>query len=84
MPKRNDHLLTLLMAESWWVSVIFAAVVYIAFAYIAPILLVEINVLGEGLAQTSVTIAPYFGSIFLIPAALSLLRCLLTKRSNTR
>ncbi|OEE75002.1 hypothetical protein A1OQ_07800 [Enterovibrio norvegicus FF-162] len=74
MPKRNDHILFLLTTAPWWVSIIFSAVVYVVLAFLAPAWLENGSAIGEGLAQTSVTLAPIFGVIFLIPAALSLLR----------
>ncbi|NGN99119.1 hypothetical protein G5S52_16125 [Grimontia sp. S25] len=74
MTKRNDHILILLADSPWWVSVFFALIVYVVLAYIAPIWLVDMGVLGESLAQTSVKIAPLFGVIFLIPAFVSLIK----------
>lgn len=80
MPKRNKHILVLLTGSPWWVSVIFAAIVYIAMAFIAPIWLDNGTALGQSIAKTSVDLAPTFSSIFLILAALSLIRDCLTQR----
>lgn len=74
MPKRKDHILVLLTGAPWWVSVLFAVLAYVVLAYIAPIWLIDIGVLGEGLAQMSVKIAPLISLIFLVPALISILR----------
>ncbi|OEE59345.1 hypothetical protein A1OS_20930 [Enterovibrio norvegicus] len=74
MPKRNDHILVLLTSAPWWVSIIFSAVVYVALAFLAPAWLENGSAVGEGLAQTSKELAPFFGIVLIIPAVLSLIR----------
>ncbi|WP_407332123.1 hypothetical protein [Enterovibrio sp. 27052020O] len=74
MPKRNDHILVLLTSAPWWVSIIFSAVVYVVLAFLAPAWLENGSAIGEGLAQTSVTLAPILGVVFLVPALLSVIR----------
>ncbi|RXJ70512.1 hypothetical protein CS022_23055 [Veronia nyctiphanis] len=74
MPKRNDHILVLLTSAPWWVSIISSALVYVILAYLAPTWLENGSAVGEGLAQTSEKLAPFFGGLFLVPAVLSLIR----------
>lgn len=74
MPKRKDHILVLLTGAPWWVSIIFSAVVYAVLAFLAPAWLENGSAIGEGLAQTSEKLAPFFGVVFLVPAVLSLIR----------
>lgn len=80
MPKRNDNILVFLTSAPWWVSIIFSAVVYAVLAFLAPAWLENGSAIGEGLAQGSIMLAPFFGFAFLIPALLSLLRQLLTDK----
>lgn len=69
MPKRNDSILDDLALLPWWVSVTFAAVIYVSLKYLVPLINFK-DWMFRGIPAAAPGLAPLAG-IFLIPAAVS-------------
>lgn len=80
MPKRNEHLLTLLTNAPWWVSVALSGVIYISLTYLVPYILSDTSIVSEALANASRTVAIFLALIFLIPTPFSLLKRHIAKK----
>ncbi|MBU1059889.1 MAG: restriction endonuclease [Proteobacteria bacterium] len=72
MPRQSDNILNILTTLPWWVSVITAAMVYAAMAFLLPALAGD-NIFATGLSQAASGLAPYAFLLFLLPAPISLL-----------
>lgn len=70
MARRNDGVLDVLIFLPWWVSVIVAAITYIALAFVIPSIPTD-NLFLQGFAKGLPHLAPYLAFILLIPAPLS-------------
>lgn len=71
MAKKNDHILVSLTELPWWVSVICAGVVYFGLKYVFPMFATQ-GVLAQAIGKAAVTVAPWFGLLFLLPIPFSL------------
>jgi restriction system protein len=69
MAKRNDSILDNLAFLPWWVSVTFAAVMYVSLKYLAPLIIFK-DWMFKGIPAAAPSLAPLAG-IFLLPAAVS-------------
>jgi len=76
---RNEDLFNLLMESPWWVSVIFAGVVYIGMWYILPGIFAT-NPLLVGIAVVLKQFAGLVSFLFLLPAPISLFRSIHRRR----
>ncbi len=72
MPRQSDNILNILTSLPWWVAVITATLVYVAMAFLLPLLAGE-NIFASGLAQAASNLAPYGFLLFLLPVPISLL-----------
>lgn len=81
MARKNDGLLWHLMDAPWWVSVLFAAIVYISLSFVLPALAMSSeNFVFNAVAPNLPMLAPYFAFIFLIPAPVALFKQLSRQR----
>ena len=71
MPRKSDNILEILTTLPWWVSVIVAAFVYAAMAFLVLAITGD-SVLASGLVQMSVQLAPFGLLLFLLPVPFSL------------
>ena len=70
MPRRKDSVFDLLVVLPSWVSVITAAVVFLALAIVVPSLTIE-NPLLKGFASAAPKLAPVLSLLLLVPAPIS-------------
>ena len=70
MARRDDNLLKLLSQCPWWVSVVFSALVYVAFSFIFPAMRFE-HALLHGFAKISPTVALPLSMLLLFPAPIA-------------
>ncbi len=71
MPRQSDNILDILTTLPWWASVITASFVYVAMAFLLPLLASD-NIFASGLAQAASNQAFYGFLLFLLPAPVSL------------
>lgn len=76
MPRKNDSFIDLLMDAPWWISVIFAALLYLVVGHLLPELESENRILN-GLFKGGAIFAPYFSIFFLFIALFSFVNALL-------
>ena len=74
MPKRNDHLLTLLTIAPWWVSILLSSLVYVSLTNLVPHFLGQDSIALEALADASRSIVIYLTLILLLPVPFLLLQ----------
>ncbi|KAB0483318.1 hypothetical protein F7Q91_00715 [Vibrio chagasii] len=82
MARRKDGIIWHLMAAPWWLSVLFAVVIYFGLSYLLPCLAAKsdnfiLNALGSNLPL----VAPHLAFLFLFPAPIACFRQYMRKRS---
>jgi restriction system protein len=70
--RKREHLLRELATLPWWVSVIFAVVVYLGLRYVFP-MVVKGGLLAPTFGKVAVAAAPWLGLLFLLPIPFSLI-----------
>lgn len=71
LSKKNPPLFTILSYLPWWVSIISGLVVYVCLDYVFPSVVSNNQMMGM-LAEAGKHVAPFFGSLFVIPAIASI------------
>jgi len=75
MARRNDSILTLLVQCPWWVSVVLAGTIYVAFRFVIPSLIPPtVSPFLRGLLGGAPLLAPLLALVLLVPAPLAAIR----------